>query len=83
MDHVNYAKYLQFFYSGVFFMYFQVVLCVHFSWLCSSNNLIQVLLINLVHGCFQIIPQALDTDAALRKVSEHTVLQRTTYIYIF
>lgn len=50
-------------------MHFQIVLCVHFSWLCSSNNLIQVLLVNLVHGCFQVIPQALYTEAALDSAS--------------
>jgi len=40
-------------------MNFQVVLRVHFPWLCASNNLIQVLLVDLVHGYFQVIPQAL------------------------
>ena len=67
--------YLQFFYRGVFFMHFQVMLCVHFSWLCSSNNLIQVLQVNLVHGCFKVIPQALDAEAVLNSVNEYIVLK--------
>lgn len=64
MDTVYCPMYLQFFYSSVFFMYFQVVLCVQFPRLCSTNYFIQVLLVDLVHGCFQVIPQTLVTEVA-------------------
>lgn len=65
---MNNAMYLQFFNSRVFLVNFQVMLCVLLSRLCSSNNLIQILLVNFVHGCFQVIPQTLGPKEASHMV---------------
>lgn len=53
--------YLQLLNGGIFFMHFEIVLCVLFSALCSTDNLIQILLIDLIQGSLQIIPQTLHT----------------------
>ncbi len=54
--------YLQLLDGGIFFMHFQIVLCVHFRALWSTDNLIQILLIDLIQGGLQIIPQSLQTQ---------------------
>lgn len=74
LDPVNFVMYLQILYSGVFFMHFQVMLRVHCSRICSSNNLIQVLQVNLVHGCFKVIPQALHAEPVWKSVNQQAVL---------
>ncbi|KAG9345630.1 hypothetical protein JZ751_008774 [Albula glossodonta] len=47
--------------GGVLLMDLQVMLCIHLPCLLATDDLIQILLVNLVHGSFQIIPQALCT----------------------
>lgn len=64
-------SYLQLLDGGVLLVHFEIVLCVWIYSLLSSYNLVQILLIDLIHGSLQVVPQTL--NAGVR--SQHTPSQ--------